>query len=158
MILTYSDIKSFLDANINTNGINAITGALHNIAETYLLEQFNGLPYDSTRTYEAGKNTVIYLGETYICKTTISTPEAWNSAKWQKITGIMNANTKALTGGVDNDVDFNIAFASTDYVVIPRCYDADGNVDFIISAETVSKFTIKPVADCTCKYIAIQYF
>lgn len=37
---TKAQLKSFADANINTNGINAITGALHNTMLTDLIDSY----------------------------------------------------------------------------------------------------------------------
>ena len=44
---TKAQLKSFADANINTNGVNAITGALHNIMLTDLIDSLLNLQDDA---------------------------------------------------------------------------------------------------------------
>lgn len=43
-------------------------------------------PYDSTATYTYG-DVCEYGGKIYVCKTSITTPEAWNSAHWKYSVG-----------------------------------------------------------------------
>ena len=70
------------------NQYNLVPEAFENLADEY----------DSTATYSVG-DLVIYERQLYRCVTTISTPEAWNSVKWQDVTVKDELDLKANTDG-----------------------------------------------------------
>ena len=69
----------------------------------YVVGTYDYSAYSSTATYTAttssgpftSANSCVYSGKAYFCKTTISTPEAWNSGHWTAIP------TPVLTGTID---------------------------------------------------------
>ena len=66
---TKAQLKSFADANINTNGVNAITGALHNTMLTDLIDSYFNKSDDAfsivTNVYRAA-SAAITSSETQI--------------------------------------------------------------------------------------------
>lgn len=72
-----------------TNAKNAADGALADIANAYL----------ATDTY-ALNDLVIYNSLLYKCTTAISTPEAWDSTHWTRVTIEDQLNTKASTSAL----------------------------------------------------------
>lgn len=88
MALTYSQIKTFIDTYVKTNGAGEITGTLMNEAlVTYLLQNFGSLTYDTTRPYTVGQQCHYndgFFDDVYLC--TNDTTGAFDSADWQRLT------------------------------------------------------------------------
>lgn len=83
---TYSTLTNYANTNIITGAAVKITGNVHNTMLNYLISSMGTREYDDTRPYTRNKSVVIYGGAMYRCKTTISSAEAWNAAKWQQLT------------------------------------------------------------------------
>jgi hypothetical protein len=87
--MTYLQIVTWLNANINTNGVAAITGAKANSAFIdYILTQLNSLTYDITRPYIIGDAVTFVDGsftDIYSCIEAHG-PGAFDVTKWVKIT------------------------------------------------------------------------
>ena len=62
--------------------------------------------YSADNTYSAG-DVAIYKGDLYKALVDINTPEAWNSAKWQKIT--VAQNISEIESGIDTLEDNIVA-------------------------------------------------
>lgn len=74
-------------------------------------------------------------------------------------TQIQRSGTVAVTGGTDNVITFATAMPTNLYTLPqPRCWTTSGgnymDVGFVISAKTQYGFTINPVLDATCEYLA----
>jgi len=83
---TNGELESYANSNVNTNGVNAITGAIMNTMLNYQFESMGARDYDITRTYTSDKAVVLYDDKLWRCITTIGVPEAWNAAKWAQLT------------------------------------------------------------------------
>lgn len=86
-VKNYSTQNTWLDANINSNGTQAITGALLNQGLTdYLLINQPTLFYDTTRAYLVGQFTIYKddnLFKPYYCTTNTSDPAgSFDATKW----------------------------------------------------------------------------
>lgn len=72
-IRTTAQLKAFNDANINTNGVNAITGALHNTMDEDIIDSMVNKSTDAlsivTNVYRA-KSAAITTADTQITFTT----------------------------------------------------------------------------------------
>ena len=82
----FSTMTTYANTNIISGAAAKITGNVHNTMINYMLESMGCRDYDATRTYTQDKAVVIYNGALWRCKTTISSAEAWSSAKWQQLT------------------------------------------------------------------------
>ena len=76
--------------------------------------------YSADKTYSAG-DIVIYKGDLYKALVDISTPESWNSAKWQKIT--IAQNISEIESGIDT-LENNINGYSLSDPMTQEQYDA----------------------------------
>lgn len=81
----FGAFNTWLDTYVNTNGTRAITGLIMNTGLKDINTNMVLMYYDNTRSYKQDSSIVLYQGYTYVCKTTISTPEAFNIAKWTKL-------------------------------------------------------------------------
>lgn len=68
-------------------------------------------------------------------------------------------NIVSITGGIDNVIVFTTPMPVDTYTLPqPRCWSTDSgiytDVGFVISAKTIYGFTINPVENATCEYIA----
>lgn len=99
MSLTYNKQLTWLNANLNTNGVGAITGAKANQALiSYMLTQFKSIVHDTTRPYLIGDICSVTDGDftdLYLCIE--DTTGAFNSAKWTRI----NVRKKAITANLN---------------------------------------------------------
>lgn len=94
-VLSISALKSEVDAQVNTNGINAITGFIVNGVLKDIIDSmvnkidgasFIGLnPYDPTRTYAVGQCAMHGKSIVYCTGVTTGT---YNTTKWRVLTGI----------------------------------------------------------------------
>lgn len=72
---------------LDWNGNEVLAGGLKiNNTQDVAIKPASPPEYDSTATYSVG-DLVVYNDVIYVCKSTINTPEAWNSAHW------LNLNT-----------------------------------------------------------------
>lgn len=66
-------------------------------------DNIGGEDYDATSTYDVG-DIVKYQGQLYICTTTITTAEAWNSNHWQATDVLSSAGGNEIAIGSASDI------------------------------------------------------
>lgn len=64
---TYSDLNTFKNTYITTNGTRAITGAIMNSMLARLISSMGVREFDATRQYWEDSSAVLYNGEFYLC-------------------------------------------------------------------------------------------
>ncbi len=160
-------LKTEKDTNINTNGINSITGALVNAFLENLLDSianrttdatmFGLFAYDTGRNYIIGQG-VIYSSNLYICTT--NTTGTFNTAHWTQLTfgqiDVRRNIVAVVKGGTDINFSSDLGSAGTDYSLSIHCYDTNGNqIGCGVRTRTKSGFKVYPAKNGFIDYIAI---
>jgi hypothetical protein len=110
-VLSIAALKAQVNADVNTNGVNAITGAITNAVLINLIDSmvnkidgasFFGLStYDPTRTYTAG---LCCLKDTAIMRCFGTTTGTYDPTKWENLTGIKSLTLAQLQDIVVDNV------------------------------------------------------
>ena len=98
---TKAQLKAFADANINTNGVNAITGALHNTMLTDLIDSLLNLQDDAlsivTNVYRSA-SAAITESETQIIFSSALANNLYEIIIFDNGVGFVNITDKQTTG------------------------------------------------------------
>jgi len=106
--------------------------------------------YDSTATYNIG-DWVAYDNAIYVCNTTISTPESFNSAHWTQQTAVDYLDTKyatssttwgSITGTLSNQTDLANALKLAPIPTIVDAHWTDAAREFIFADKPVGTYLV----------------
>ena len=139
---TYTQIKSYIDAYVNTNGTNAITGAIMNISLTDQLEFSKYMSFDTTRNYIVG-DICLYSDELWRIDS-VHDAGVWKASDCVQLTGVsfwsksnnilspttitdtLNTNGSYFQGGnhviSQDDVQRNLFIGNTNPKLITSTY------------------------------------
>jgi hypothetical protein len=154
-MLTYDDIKTWIDANINTNGVAAITGALSNQSLiAYLLNNFANLEHDETRPYVTGQycyyEVATGIGAFY--KATADSTGAFDIADWEQKTPLTEEITDTIAIGSNT-----IAHQLGKKPKIIYIQNSDGaNIPFNVTATDTTTVTVESLEEYVDAIITIQ--
>lgn len=154
-MLTYDDIKTWIDANINTNGSNAITGALSNQSLiTYLLNNFANLEHDSTRPYVIGQycyhEVTTGIGAFY--KATADNTGSFDIDDWSQVTPLTEKITQTIAIGA-NAITHQLG-KTPDIIYIKT--SAGANIPFDVASSDTTEIVINSLEEYTNAIITIQ--
>ena len=124
-------LTNYANTNIISGAASLITGNTHNTMLNYIFESMGTREYDATKTYTANKAAVLYNGSLWRCKTTISSAEAWNAAKWQQLTDtslLWSRTGTTISSYSTNEVTINGALTMGTAASAPNgCIGLDNN-------------------------------
>lgn len=95
---TDAALKAYNDSKFYNSPTTKIRGADLNTMYEYIFESLGIQYFDSTRTYTAGQNAVIYDGSLYRCAVDISAAGAWDAADWTQLTDTIRLWSKVAAG------------------------------------------------------------
>lgn len=145
--MNYSQIKTYIDTYIKTNGAGEIAGALMNEAlVNYLLKSLPTLTYDETRPYVIGQQCHFNNGnydDVYLC--IADTTGTFAPADWQRLTLRKATITQTIDDGETTInhtlevVPHGILITDSSDRVIP--FDLTEITDTYIKVESIGEFT-----------------
>jgi len=149
---SYSTQKTYIDANINTNGVGSISGAIANVAlALYILKNQPTLVYDTTRDYLVGQVCVYNDGtryNIYYC-TTAYTAGAFDNTKWTRINQIKEVLTTNNNSYAGIEVGSNVfahTLATADFTIDIKDSSGASIPVEIVTARDTTTITIVSLA------------
>jgi len=109
-------------ATITTNGVGAITGAIHRTINADIIDSCVNKTTDANQCRQQE------------CKSNVAITTVGTAITFDNVIG---------TGGKSYSLQVN-------------CYDASGNVDYIVTLRTATGFTITPAINCSIDYTATK--
>ena len=152
-MLTYEQIKDWVDINHNTNGVAGITGALQNeMIISYLLANFPNLTYDTTRPYLTGQHCYYHngtFGAYYVANA--DTTGVFDSTKWDNVSPLMIKLTQTINIGA-NAIAHGLG-KTPDIIYIKSSTGA--NIPFDVESSNSTTININSLAEYTNAVISI---
>ena len=145
--LTYTQLKTYADTNINTNNANSITGALHNTMLNYLIQGLAGKEFDSTKPYKDGQ-TLLYEDATFGWELWVADADvaagSWSSSNFTRITKRaekITASSTPYTGIELGTKTYAHNMGHTNFMV--QAFESSGaNIPLQITAKSNTTITI----------------
>lgn len=144
---THTELTNYADTNINTNGSNSITGALHNTMLNYIIPGLAGKAFDSTRPYKEGqlvvKNDTTFGYEIWAASSDVAAA-AWNASDFTRITKRsekIRGSLTPYTGIEAGTKTYAHNLGHVDFLV--QAFDSSGgNIPLNITAKSTTTITI----------------
>ena len=150
---TFQELIDQLDAVITTNGANKITGAILNALLKLFNASLGAMSYDNTRTYDSGVDVVLYSEALYRCTTDVTAAEAFDSAKWTKITIIPEIKAgQTITGGSNTVITHTLG---TKYFSVTVQNSAGQEDEVMVVAKDTTSVTLFSNAQLTSRDIIL---
>jgi len=143
-MLSYTQIKTWFDTYIKTNGTGAITGTVANTGfVSYILNGLTSLVFDSTRPYLTGQiciyvNTNVY--GVYVANADISAG-VWDRSKWNAIVECESITYSILATG-SQDISHNLSIAPK---IIQAQTSAGADISLDVTGRSTTTLTIYSV-------------
>lgn len=154
---SYTTQKTYIDANVDTNGVGSITGSIMNTAlASYLLKNAPSMNYDSTRPYHADQLCFKITGNVYaLYRANVDmVAGAFDSSKWDYLIGVETV-TASITGTGSQAISHNLGVAPK---IIHGEESGGALLELDVTARSATTFTIDAVvADANAKFHLITW-
>jgi len=159
--LTYTELKTYADANCNTNNTNDITGAELNTILNYLIQGLAGKEFDATKPYKDGQS-LLYNDTTFGFEDWVADGDvaaaAWNAADFtriQKRSEKLTVSETPYTGIESGEQTYAHNLGHTDFTI--QVFESTGKeLDVDIRAKSNSVITIYSAVSYANAVILIQ--
>jgi len=145
--MSYTTLKTYLDAYINTNNANTITGSQMNVILTDLLKSVGGILFDATRPYLDG-NLIVKGDKTYgyeiWCAEADVAAAAWNASSFTRLTKrteLVTVSTTPYTGIELGTKAYAHGFGHVDFTI--QAFSSVGAlIPLFVTAKSTTTFTL----------------